>query len=95
MDSNGYNPSKLPTQDGVCFVCGRHIETARHEIFYGNPNRTNSKREGMWINVCPNCHRKIHSDSSKYLTLKEEGQRYFEEWKPRAEFIEIFGRNYL
>lgn len=91
---NGYNPSKLNTEEDICFVCGIHQETARHEIFYG-PNRSASKREGMWVNVCPSCHRIIHANPDEFVVLKETGQRTFEVWKPRAEFVRIFGRNYL
>lgn len=94
-DRNGYNHSKFQTEQGVCFICKRNIDTARHEIFYGNPNRENSKREGMWIDVCPLCHDKIHANPEQFLMLKEKGQQLFEVWRPRAEFIAIFGKNYL
>ena len=93
-DRNGYNPSKLETEEDVCFICKRRTDTARHEIFYG-PNRKNSKREGLWINVCPRCHEEIHLNPDGAYFLKKTGQRAFEIWKPRGEFVKIFGRNYL
>ena len=95
MDRNGYNDSALPTQFGECFICGAHVDTARHEIFYGTANREQSKREGMWVNVCPRCHRLIHNYPDQYIVLKQTGQKYFERLRPRAEFVAIFGRNYL
>lgn len=93
-DRNGYNPSKLATEPEVCFICRRRLDTARHEIFYG-PNRTNSKRQGLWINVCPDCHAAIHREPGRFTWLKQTGQKRFEEMRPRAEFVAIFGRNYL
>lgn len=94
-DSNGYNQSLLTTIDGKCFICRRQVDTCRHEIFYGTANRVNSKREGMWVNVCSACHNKIHANPQAYIALKQVGQRSFEALQPRAEFIKIFGRNYL
>ena len=58
LDSNGYAPSIMPPHDG-CFICGREVETARHEIFHG-PYRKTSKALGLWVNVCPACHQRIH-----------------------------------
>ena len=55
----------------------------------------NSKREGLWINVCPRCHEEIHANPDGAYFLKKTGQRAFEIWKPRGEFVKIFGRNYL
>ena len=95
MDSNGYNESCLVTEQGVCFLCGRQVDTCRHEIFFGTANRSNSKKCGMWVNVCPLCHSRIHANPQQYIFLKEAGQRSFEALRPRAEFIAIFGRNYL
>lgn len=94
-DSNGYNDSLLPTEEGTCFVCRNVLETVRHEVFYGTANRENSKREGMWVNVCVACHRNIHANPEQYLMLKEVAQKTFEVWRPRAEFMQIFGRNYI
>lgn len=70
----------------------------RHEIF-GGSNRSFSKRYGLWINVCPSCHRRnknsIHLNPDKHIGLKEEGQTLFEEEYPDKDFASIFGRNYL
>ena len=58
LDSNGYAPSIMPPGEG-CFVCNRQVETARHEIYHGS-FRQKSKELGLWVNVCPKCHREIH-----------------------------------
>lgn len=56
LDKNGYAPSILPTKQGVCFLCGNYTYTERHEVF-GASNRAKSKALGLWVNLCPQCHR--------------------------------------
>lgn len=104
LDRNGYAPSLLNNEDETCYFRERGLlwrcrgyctETARHEVFFG-PNRTNSKRTGMWCNVCPNCHREIHqTDGEKDRLLKKEAQEAFEKVRSHEDFIAIFGKNYL
>lgn len=94
MDRNGYNNSLFDTKADVCYICKTHCETARHEI-YGASNRDFSKKLGMWINVCPRCHSKIHLYPVDYLPLKEEGQRIFEREYGHERFVAVFSRNYL
>lgn len=62
MDRNGYNPSVLSTEDGVCKLCGRCTETVRHEVYYGSATRTLSKHYGLWVNLCPHCHARLHEN---------------------------------
>lgn len=95
IDRNGYAPSLFDTESGTCFCCGAVTDTARHEVF-GASNRDNSKRYGLWINVCPPCHDEIHKDSNgRYLFLKVTAQRKFQKAYPGKDFLTIFGRNYL
>ncbi len=77
-NKNGYNPSLFETEDGTCYLCGTVTDTARHEVFHG-PNRQNSKAHGMWLCLCPECHRKVHrEDNGEYLFLKEAAQELWE-----------------
>lgn len=97
MDSNGYAPSLFDTVEDECYICGRGCRCARHEILYGS-NRELSKRYGLWIYVCPDCHQNgpeaIHKEPKKYDWLKREAQEHFERENPTKDFITIFGRNY-
>lgn len=95
MDKNGYNESMFITESGTCLICRRKTDTARHEIYHGTANRKLSKEHGMWVNVCPECHRKLHEGGDLDRWLKKFGQFVFESGRTREEFIEIFGRNYL
>jgi hypothetical protein len=90
---NGYADSIMSTVPGVCYVCKRRGDTARHEILYGTANRKNAKAAGLWINVCPECHARIHAGD--FPEIKAIAQRAYEHEHSRAEFVSTFGKNYL
>lgn len=99
LDRNGYAPSLMQDNDREymeCFYCGRTSgKIDRHEIFFGK-NRKNSKREGMWCDLCRNCHYEVHSgDGQLNDYLKREGQKTFEQERSKEEFVRIFGKDYL
>ncbi len=81
-----------------CEICGRYANTERHHVF-GGPNRKNSEKWGMVAELCPDCHRTgpyaVHVNAAVSLELKQKYQRIFEADHSRAEFMKIFGRNYL
>lgn len=95
MDRNGYAPSLFSTEPGECYICGSHRETARHEVIYGIASRVLAKRDGLWINVCPECHRRIHANQPAYLYLKETAQRLYEAERGHDAWMWVYGRNYL
>lgn len=79
-----------------CYICGSpRVEI--HHIF-GGANRKNSERFGL---IVPLCHRHhtgedgVHFDKNMMDKFHQIGQRYFETVATRAEFMKIFGRNYL
>ena len=98
MGKNGYIDSILDTEDGVCYLCGKHTETCRHEIF-GGSNRKDSKRLGLWVNLCPDCHncspKGVHFNRDVDLELKKDGQLAFVRAYPFGDFLAIFGKNYI
>ena len=98
MDRNGYNKSLLATTSGVCFVCGKYCDTARHEIFYGSGTRSLSKRYGLWVDLCPECHTRVHADPNwdKAVQLKEDAQEAFiQEGHTPDEFRQKFITGYI
>ena len=96
MDSNGYNPSILPTSEDECFICKRGGDLARHEVYFGNPNRQNSKEHGCWVYLCPTCHKRVHEDTASGFDhyLKVTCQKQFTRSHTVDEFVKIFGRRY-
>lgn len=98
MDRNGYGKSIMQTVDDKCFLCGKMTETARHEVYFG-ANRTNSKKHGLWVNLCPSCHQHsqiaVHRNRDTDLYLKRVCQEEFEKQNSREDFMKIIGKNYL
>lgn len=94
MDRNGYNPNLFGSEDGKCWMCGNITDTNRHELFRGK-NRANSKEHGLWIALCPRCHKLAHKHDYEE-ELHRIGEVMFLHNKHTVdEFMEIFGRNYL
>lgn len=78
-----------------CFVCRRTDALTTHHIYAGS-RRRRSDRAGLTVKLCPLCHERIqHHDAKADLLLKQIGQRAFEKNHTRAEFIALFGKNYL
>lgn len=98
LDRNGYAPSIIPWPSDGCFICKKRGALQRHEIFHGALYRQRSKEYGLWVNLCYECHHKVHNkDSELDKELKRTGEtvalwRYY--WTVR-EFRERFGKNYL
>jgi len=97
-DSNGYNPSLLQS-DQRCYLCGRtNGKLDRHEIFPG-ANREKSKYYGLWVLLCDYpCHHDIaHRDGNIARSMKEkaQGAAMKEYGWTKADFIRLFGKNYL
>lgn len=97
--NNGYSESLMSDNDPEyrrCYNCGRTSgKIDRHEVFFGS-NRSNSKKYGMWCDLCRSCHTEVHQgDGSLNQRLKKEAQTIFEKNNSREEFMRIFRKNYL
>ena len=101
-----YHPSLFIGQDDTkCFVrdweerssnCSRMGKIDRHEIYFGY-NKQKSIRYGLWVNLCRECHDKLHNglDDSLNRKLKALGRKRFEEIHSKAKFeYEFLGRFY-
>lgn len=94
IDSNGYAPSLLmpDTEYPMCYGClqtGKRLE--RHEIFPAS-NRQKSKRYGLWVCVCRQCHEKMQSAQGTKASAQDAAMRRYG-WS-KDDFIRIFGANY-
>lgn len=89
--------SAIQLDDRACLVCGSEV-TEEHHIFFG-ANRKQSERWGLKVYLCPEHHRGqngVHHNRAFDLELKKQAQLVFEEdLGTHAEFMKIFGRNYL
>lgn len=81
-----------------CAVCGWPSETlARHHVFEGTANRKQSAKYGLWVYVCPDCHRDIHERPEAHIGMKRRAQELamLEYGWSVDDFRRIFGKNYL
>ena len=73
----------------------------RHEIFFGNPNRQKSIRDGLVVFLTPEMHnmsnKGVHFNRGFDLFLKRIGQQAWMDYygKTIEDFIKEYGRNYL
>lgn len=82
-----------------CYFCGKYEPLHRHHVFFGTANRKQSEAYGCWVWLCPWHHTDgpvaVHNNPVRDLYLKQQCQMVFEETHTRAEFMQIFGRNWL
>lgn len=99
--------SKLITQKGICYRCGRYGSTEKHHIF-GGANRRLSEEDGLYVFLCHECHNEppygIHYYKIAMDWMHRTGQRAFEDEliengaspdEARQRFMERYGKNYL
>lgn len=101
LDRNGYAPSIIPQHDeNMCWLCARNGngKIDRHEVYSG-AYRAKSKRLGLWVHLChDSCHLNgVHKDASIAKLLKATAQKHaMSEYSlSEADFIQMFGKNYL
>lgn len=80
-----------------CPLCGKWDYLETHHIFEGVGRRAISDRLWLVLEVCPACHRSIHSKPKAWEWLKERTQRGYMEMENMTEdeWIDIFGRSWL
>ena len=82
-----------------CFICYTTMNLHEHHIFYGTSNRKNSEKHGLKVWLCGYHHNLsnygVHFNKTLDSELKQIAQAKFEEKHTRAEFMQIFGKNYL
>ena len=94
-------------EKGCCYRCGKACRTERHHIF-GGANRKLSEKYGLVVHLCHECHNEppagAHHTKDTADWLHRIGQQAYEvkrykeglTWEEaRAEFMKIFGKNYL
>lgn len=85
---------KKRTKKHVCRICGRHGATEIHHIFNGS-YRVRSDINDFVMEVCHDCHRKVHDDAAILLSYKQKCQADFETTHTHAEWMSRMGRSWL
>lgn len=88
----------MRTTPGVCYICGRHGDTALHHILPGALRKT-STMYGLWVFLCPDCHQyapeSVHRCPKTDMALRARCQRVFERLYDHDEWMRIAHKNYL
>lgn len=101
----GVGMTKSIMQDErACYVTGSTTGLHLHHCIHGS-NRGNADRYGLTVYLRNDVHRALHERKPPFATLddslKREAQMAFEKanpngaFDPRADFMRIFGVNYL
>ena len=97
LDRNGYAPSILQKSE-CCFRCGtQYGKIDRHEVFHadmGGKMRERSKRYGLWVRLCRDCHQAAHEDYARRLKRYAQGMAQEEYGWSTETFIKLFGKSY-
>ena len=82
-----------------CFLCGlSDIYTEEHHCLHGTANRRLAEEDGLKVNLCMMCHRKLHDRGwgDRYLQeTAEETWLHYHPDKTVDDFIARYGKNYL
>ena len=78
----------------VCRICNKFGITQIHHIFYGQ-FRNKSEKLDLVIEVCPECHRKIHDNPKEFAQIKEVAQRTWEAEHSHEAWMNIFHRSWI
>lgn len=82
-----------------CYFCGSKQGLEWHHCM-GGSNRRAADKYGLVVMLCPDCHRGkygVHGaeGADKYYHLKRVSQRAFEAKHSHADWMAIFGKNYI
>ena len=84
-----------------CYITGSTYNLHKHHIYFGNPGRKISEKNGFWVYLTGALHNQsndgVHGKNGHELDLKlkRDCQSKFEETHSREEFMKLIGRNYL
>lgn len=81
-----------------CYLCGSVRDLELHHIMPGTANRRLSTRYGLTCWLCRTHHTGrfgVHSNAELNRILQQEAQTAFERTHTHAEWMMIFGKNYL
>jgi len=83
----------------ACYITGATTGLHKHHLYFGNPKRALSEKYGLWVYLRYDWHEvtpySVHKDDALNRWFKRLGQRGFEKLHSRAEFMRLFGCNYL
>lgn len=85
-----------------CFFCGDERACEKHHIVFGTANRKLAEEDGLWVWLCPDCHRGTYgvhgyAGHDRDLALKRAAEYAWIRKNDSSveEWIKRYGKNYL
>lgn len=78
---------------GICSCCGKKIDTTIHHIF-GGAYRRRSEKNDFVMELCFDCHRKMH-DTDLGEKTKRVFQAKYEKQHSHDDFVKLMGNSWL
>lgn len=89
-----------------CYLCWKRHgrlnsnNLHKHHCFHGTANRRLAEEDGLFINVCVNCHEldkdAIHNDARTDMFVMQQAQSEYEKQiGSREKFVARYGKNFL
>lgn len=80
-----------------CYLCHRIGNVEVHHCIHGTANRRLAEKDGLMVNLCPDCHRRLHDKGEGDDFLKRTAQA---EWiiynrATTGEWIARYGKNFI
>lgn len=81
----------------ICFICKSVGAVEVHHCFHGTANRRLAEKDGLLVNLCPDCHRSLHDRGLYDDLLMEIAEAAWLDYydKDVQEFIARYGKNYI
>lgn len=83
-----------------CYICGKWggDDMQRHHCIHGTANRRQAEKYGLWVWLCPECHRHVHSSAGHEIDeeLKRTAQSVWQASQGDVDaFRRVFGKSWL
>lgn len=81
----------------TCYLCGERGLMEAHHCIHGTANRRLADKDGLIVNLCPECHRKLHDKGVMDDHLKAIAENAWLRYNRATveEFIARYGRSYI
>lgn len=84
-------------RDSRCYLCRWYGQMEVHHCMHGTANRRLAEQDGLMVNLCTDCHRKLHEHGVGDLMLMQEAERTWMKYNLEEidGWIARYGKNYL
>lgn len=79
-----------------CYICGREGIVEQHHCLHGS-SRRKADADGLVVNLCIYCHRRLHDKGENDEALKRKAQAVWMRYNDATaeEFIARYGKGWL